>query len=166
MLDATGAALTKEVETAKVDVVKGPITNLAINFKMADFVKQDYVGQLDWNPSWGLADKKCADSSVNMEQVTLKNMAGMAVTMPSLTSDGLKVNGSFGTCFAKDTATLFQQIKPLPWGHYMLGLVGRGPMQVSFCKTFEVFVAPGVSPMTYELVVDPYDPNGDAGVCP
>ena len=40
------------------DVQKGPVTNLYINFQQSDFVKQDYVGQLDWNPSWGMADKQ------------------------------------------------------------------------------------------------------------
>jgi cysteine-rich repeat protein len=165
LLDATGTALTKEVVTATADVVKGPVTNLSINFKQADFVKQDYTGQLDWNPSWGMADKKCADSSVSMEQVTLKNMSGMAVSTPAMTSDGLKVNGPMGPCFAKDATTLFQRIGPLPWGHYMLGLVGKNSA-VAFCKTFELFVAPGVSPETYELIIDPYDPNGDAGACP
>ena len=35
------------------DVQKGPVTNLNINFKQADFVKQDYVGQLDFDAQWG-----------------------------------------------------------------------------------------------------------------
>lgn len=166
LVDATGAALTNEVVTAMTDVKKGPITNLSINFKQADFVKQDYVGQLDWNPSWGMADKKCTDVGLTMEQVTLKNASGAPVTTPTMTSDGLKVNGPFGGCFSKDATTLFQRIGPLPWGHYTLGLVGKAMGSVSFCKSFEVFVAPGPSPMTYELIVDAYDPNGDAGVCP
>lgn len=165
LVDATGAPLTKEITTAMTDVPKGPITNLNINFKMADFVKQDYTGFLDWNPSWGMADKKCADASVSMEQVTLKDSTGAQVNMPKQTLDGLKINGPFGGCFSKDTTTLFQRIGPLPWGHYTLGLAGK-TSAVGFCKTYELFVAPGVSPMTYELVVDAYDPNGDAGVCP
>jgi hypothetical protein len=82
-----------------------------------------------------------------------------------MTSDGLSINGGFGTCFSKDTNTLFQRIGPLPWGHYFLTLVGKTATGVGFCKTFELFVAPGVSPMTYELVVDPFDPSGDGGSC-
>jgi hypothetical protein len=164
LFDTAGAALTKPIATALTDVKKGPVTTLNINFHQDDFLKQDYTGLLDWNPSWGLKDKKCADSAVTSEAVTLADAKGAPVMMPSMTSDGIKINGPAGGCFSKSATTLFQRIGPLPWGKYKLGLVGAGASP--FCKTFDVFVPPGVAPMTYELVVDAYDPGGDGGACP
>ncbi len=176
LLDADMKPITNPVTTAMTDVAKGPVTNLAINFRQSDFTKQDYRGFLDFDPSWGGAGKKCADSGVNLEQVLLKDGKGVAVTMPAKTSDGTPINGGFGQCFSADATTLYQRVGSpegdmspavmLPWGHYTLTLVGKGPMSVQFCKSFELFVPPGVSPMTYELVVDPFDPNSDAGACP
>jgi cysteine-rich repeat protein len=166
LLDTKMNPLTNAVSTAMTEVQKGPISSLNINFHQADFVKQDYIGNLDWNPSWGAAGKKCADAGVNQEQVLLVDKGGAQVKTPSTTSDGIKINSGFGTCFARDATTLFQRIGPLPWGHYTLTLVGKGPMGAMFCKPFPLFVAPGVAPMTYELAVDAFDPSGDAGACP
>jgi cysteine-rich repeat protein len=168
LLDATGAALTKSVMTAMTDVQKGPVTNLAINFKQADFVKQDYMGNLQFNPNWGAMGKSCSDAGVTMESVTLKKMDGTLVTMPTMTSDGLTINGAAGTCFVKDPAKtiLNEHIGPLPWGHYTLGLVGKGTGGMDFCKTFDVFAPPGLAPMTFELVVDPFSASADGGSCP
>jgi hypothetical protein len=176
LLDADMQPLTKPIMTQMTDVMKGPVTNLNINFRQSDFVKQDYTGFLDFNPSWGMMGKKCADAGVAMEQVLLKNANGVAVTMPPKTSDGININGNFGSCFSSDATTLYQRVGSpgsdmtpgvlLRWGHYTLTLVGKGPMQVAFCRSFDIFVPPGVAPMTYELVVDAYDPSSDAGTCP
>ena len=169
LLDSKGVALTNPVTTAMTDVQKGPVTNLAINFKQADFVKQDYQGNLNFDPNWGMMGKACGDAGVTMEAVTLKKMNGMPVTMPNLTSDGLAVNGAAGTCFVKDPAKtiLNQKIGPLPWGHYTLGIVGKMAADVTFCKTFEVFASPGLAPMTFELVIDPFSAGSDGGTsCP
>jgi cysteine-rich repeat protein len=167
LLDANMSPLTNAVTTAMTDVQKGPITNLAINFKQHDFVKQDYTGLLDWNPSWAMAGQSCAAAGVMQEALILKDPQGQPVTMPTMTSDGLKVDGTFGPCFSKDSNTLFERIGPLPWGHYTLTIVGKSMGSVSHCKAFELFLAPGSSTPTYELVVDSADANADGGVaCP
>ena len=71
-------------------------------------------------------------------------------------------------CVAADVQVILNHRldKHLPWGHYTLTLGGKGSMAVSFCKSFDVFVAPGSTSMTYELVVTPWDASADGGVCP
>jgi cysteine-rich repeat protein len=168
LLDASMQPLTNPVTTAMTDVQKGPVTNLNINFLQSDFVKQDYVGQLDFDPSWGMTDKRCNDLTppVTMEAVILKDAKGVAVTAPMATDDGLKLDGSFGSCFT-GSLTAPQRVKPLVWGHYTLTLQGKRMGSVAFCKSFELFVPPGTAPQTYEIVVDPYDPASDGGTtCP
>jgi cysteine-rich repeat protein len=167
LLDANMQPLTNPVTTAMTDVEKGPVTNLNINFMQADFVKQDYVGELDWDASWGMTDKRCADVSpaVTMEAVTLKDVHGAPVTTPSMTNDGLTLDGTFGACVSH-SSTAPQVVKPLTWGHYTLALQGKTSAGVTFCQSFDLFVPPGSAPQTYELVVNPYDPSADAGVCP
>lgn len=166
LLDANMQPLTNPVSTPMTDVQKGPVTNLNINFRQADFVKQDYVGQLDFDAQWGMADKRCNDIGPSiMESVTLKDAKGALVTMPSMTDDGLKLDGMFGACFTA-SATAAQRVKPLPWGHYTLILQAKVTGAVAFCQSFDVFVPPGSTPETYPLVVNAYDPNSDAGTCP
>ena len=166
LLDANMQPLTNPVSTPMTDVQKGPVTNLNINFKQADFVKQDYVGQLDFDAQWGMADKRCNDIGPSiMESVTLKDAKGALVTTPSMTDDGLKLDGMFGACFTA-SATAAQRVKPLPWGHYTLVLQAKVMGAVAFCQSFDVFVPPGSTPETYPLVVNAYDPTGDAGTCP
>jgi cysteine-rich repeat protein len=166
LLDVDMQPLTMPVMTPMTDVQKGPVTNLNINFKQADFVKQDYVGQLDFDAQWGMADKRCNDIGPSiMESVTLKDAKGALVTTPAMTEDGLKLDGSFGACFT-GSSTAPQRVKPLPWGHYTLALQAKVMGMVSFCESFEVFVPPGSAPETYELVVNGFDPSGDAGACP
>jgi hypothetical protein len=165
LLDANMAPLTNPVTTVMTDVQKGPVTTLGVNFKQSDFVKQDYTGNLDFDPNWGAAGKSCTDAGVTKEAVLLADAKGKPVTMPAMTSDGLTIDGTFGGCFTKTTTTLFERIGPVTWGHYTLTLQGKGPMGVMFCKAFQVFVGPGDS-LTYEEVVDAYDPSGDGGACP
>ncbi len=167
LLDANMQPLTNAVSTPMTDVQKGPVTNLNINFKQADFVKQDYVGQLDFDAQWGMADKRCNDfmPAIMGESVTLKDGKGALVTSPSMTEDGLKLDGTFGSCFT-GSSTAPQRVKPLPWGHYTLVLQAKAMGMVAFCQAFEVFVPPGSSPETNELVVNAFDPSGDAGACP
>lgn len=167
LLDAGMSPLTNPVSTAMTDVQKGPVTYLAINFHQADFVKQDYTGQLDWNPSWGTAGQACAAAGVTNEALILKDPQGKPVTMPAMTSDGLKVDGTFGKCFSKDAKTLYERIGPLPWGHYSLTIMGRAMGELTHCKTFALFLAPGIDTPTYELTVDAYDAGVDGGAtCP
>lgn len=165
LLDASMNPLTNPVMTAMADVEKGPVTNLAVNFHMSDFVKQDYTGNLDFDPNWGAAGKRCADAGVTKEAVTIVDSKGAAVTMPAMTSDGLAIDGSFGSCFTASQTTQFERLGPMTWGHYTITIQGKGPMGVQFCKAFPVFVAPNDS-LTNELVVDAYDPSSDAGACP
>ena len=167
LLDADMQPLTNPVATPMTDVQKAAVpTNLNINFKQSDFVKQDYVGQLDFDAQWGMADKRCNDIGPSiMESVTLKDSTGMAVTSPSMTEDGLKLDGTFGACFTA-SATAPQRVKPLPWGHYTLVLQAKVMGMVAFCQSFEVFVPPGTTPETNTLVVNAFDPNSDAGTCP
>jgi cysteine-rich repeat protein len=166
LLDANMQPLTNAVSTAMTDVQKGPLTNLSINFLQKDFVKQDYVGQLDWDAQWGMADKRCNDIGPSiMESVTLEKDKGMVVTTPAATDDGLKLSGMFGACLTA-SSTSPQRVKPLPWGHYTLVLQAKVTGAVAFCQSFQVFVPPGTSPQTYELVVNPFDPNADGGACP
>jgi cysteine-rich repeat protein len=166
LLDANMQPLTNAVTTMMTDVPKGPVTNLNINFMQSDFTKQDYVGQLDIDAQWGAADKRCNDVSVTMESVILKDHAGALVTTPSMTDDGLKLNGTFGACFT-GSSTAPQRVSPLTWGHYTVTLQGKTGAGAVFCQAFEVFVPPGTSPATNELVVNAYDPSADAGtVCP
>lgn len=166
LLDANMQPLTKPTSTMMTDVQKGPVTNLNINFLQKDFVKQDYVGQLDFDPQWGAMDKRCNDiSAMLQESVTLKDSAGALVTTPARTDDNLKLDGTFGNCFT-GSSTAPQRVKPLPWGHYTLILQARVMGTVGFCQSFEVFVPPGTSPMTYELVVNAFDASADGGSCP
>lgn len=166
LLDSNMQPLTNPVSTMMTDVQKGPVTNLNINFLQKDFVKQDYVGQLDVDPQWGAMDKRCNDIGPSiMESFTLTDAKGMPVTTPAATDDGLKLNGMFGACFT-GSSTAPQRVKPLPWGHYTLVLQAKVTGAVAFCQSFQVFVPPGTSPMTYELVVNAFDPSGDAGSCP
>jgi len=165
LLDSDMNPLTNPVVTMMTDVQKGPVTNLAINFKQADFVKQDYTGQLDIDAQWGMSDKRCNDVGVTMESIILKDKSGAPVTTPSMTDDGLKLDGTFGSCFV-GSSTAPQRVKPLTWGHYFVTLQGKTAAQ-QFCQTFEVFVPPGTTPATNELVVNAYDPNADGGTtCP
>lgn len=166
LLDADMQPLTNAVMTAMTDVQKGPVTNLNINFKFTDFVKS-YVGQLDFDPQWGMMDKRCNDVGPSiMESVTLKDSKGALVTTPATTDDGLKLDGMFGACFTA-SSTAPQRVKPLTWGHYTLILQAKVMGMVTFCQSFDVFVPPGTSPQTYTLVVNPYDPNADGGTtCP
>jgi cysteine-rich repeat protein len=166
LLDANGAALTNPVATAMTDVQKGPITNLSINFKQADFVKQDYVGQLDFDAQWGTAEKRCADIPVMTESLILKDHTGALVTSPMMSDEGLKLDGTFGPCFTASSTTP-ERVKPLTWGHYTLTVQGRMGGTVAYCQAFDIFVPPGTAPQTYSLVVNAYDPNADGGVtCP
>src|SRR6185369_14925046 len=103
---------------------------------------------------------------VVMESYTLKDSTGAAVTMPAATDDGLKLDGSFGSCLTA-SSTSPQRVKPLPWGHYTLTLQGKQMGVVAYCQSFDLFVPPGTALQTYELVVNAYDPNADGGVtCP
>ena len=166
LLDASMQPLTNAVMTAMTDVAKGPVTNLNINFKQADFVKQDYTGQLDLDVQWGTADKRCNDASVTMEAITLKDHAGALVTSPSMTQDMLKLDGTFGACFTGSISAP-QRVIPLTWGHYTVTLQGKTAAGPQFCQAFEVFVPPGADPATNSLVVGAYDPNADGGMaCP
>jgi hypothetical protein len=167
LLDANMQPLTNAVATAMTDVQKGPVTNLNINFLQKDFVKQDYVGQLDFDPQWGALNMRCNDLTppVTGESVILKDSKGALVTTPATTDDNLKLDGTFGSCFT-GSSTAPQRVKPLPWGHYTLVLQGKQMGTAAYCQSFEVFVPPGASPMTYELVVNAFDSNGDGGSCP
>jgi hypothetical protein len=165
LLDANMQPLTKAVTTAMTDVQKGPVTNLNINFKFTDFVVS-YMGQLDFDPQWGAMDKRCNDIGPSiMESVTLKDSTGALVTTPSMTDDGLKLSGLFGACFTASSTTP-QRVKPLTWGHYTLILQAKVTGMVAYCQSFDLFVPPGTTPQTYELVVNPFDPNADGGACP
>jgi len=166
LLDSNMQPLTNAVMTAMTDVQKGPVTNLSINFLQKDFVKQDYVGQLDFDPQWGALNMRCNDVGPSiMESVTLTDAKGVVVTSPAATDDGLKLSGMFGACFT-GSSTAPQRVKPLPWGHYTLALQAKVMGAVAYCQSFDVFVPPGTSPMTYELVVNAFDSNGDGGSCP
>jgi cysteine-rich repeat protein len=166
LLDANLQPLTNPVTTVMTDVQKGPVTNLNINFKFTDFVTS-YMGQLDFDPQWGAMDKRCNDvsPSVMQESVILKDSTGAVVTTPAMTDDGLKLNGMFGSCLTA-SSTSPQRVKPLTWGHYTLILQGKAMGMVAYCKSFDLFVPPGNAPQTYELVVNAFDPSGDAGACP
>ncbi len=170
LLDASMQPLTNAVTTAMTDVEKGAPTLMNINFMMKDFVKQDYMGQLDIDAQWGAMGTRCNETTpVTMsESVILKDANHMPVTTPSMTDDGLKLDGTFGACLEAST-TAPQRVTPLQWGHYFVTLQGKASAAaaVSFCQTFEVFVPPGVDPATNELVVGAYDPTADGGAtCP
>ena len=165
LLDANMQPLTNPVMTLMTDVQKGPVTSLGINFRYTDFIVS-YTGQLDFDPQWGAMDKRCNDIGPSiMESVTLKDSKGALVTMPAATDDGLKLDGTFGSCFT-GSSTAPQRVKPLTWGHYTLVLQAKVTGAVAFCQSYDVFVPPGTAPQTYELVVNPYDPSADAGACP
>src|SRR6185437_5519313 len=99
------------------------------------------------------------------ESFTLKDAKGNLVTAPAMTDDGLKLDGTFGSCFT-GSSTAPQRVKPLTWGHYTLILQAKTMGAVAYCQSFDVFVPPGTAPQTYELVVNPFDPMSDAGACP
>ena len=92
---------------------------------------------------------------------------GVAVTSPATTDDGLKLDGTFGACFTTSSTTLFAAGRAADVGALHADAAGQGVGGVAFCKAFDLFVPPGTAPQTYEIVVDPYAANGDAGSsCP
>jgi hypothetical protein len=166
LLDASGQPITNPVETAMKDVQAAATpVNLTINFHQSDFIKQDYTGALDFNPKWAKADSSCdkANPPVTLEGVTLKTPMGQLVA--GMTTQGHKLDGTFGSCFSETTTEMFERIPDLPWGHYNLTLTGKvSGGGLGYCRRFDVFVGPGVANTTYQLVVDPA--NADAGACP
>jgi len=166
LLDANMMPLSNAVSSPMTDVMNGPVTSLTVNFHQADFVKQDYVGELDWDPQWGKLNNRCGDAGVTMEAVILKDANGALVTSPAATDDGLALNGTFGPCYSASAAKP-QRIAPLPWGHYTLSLEGETSAGLAFCEAFQLFVAPGSDSAINEILVDTFDPTNDAGVtCP
>jgi hypothetical protein len=83
-----------------------------------------------------------------------------------MTSAGHRLDGTLSDCFSESVMTPFESVPALTWGHYNLTLTGKlSGGALAYCKTFDVFVGPGVANPTYELIVDPA--NNDAGVaCP
>jgi hypothetical protein len=168
LLDASGNPLTRPVQSTMAEVLSGPMVTLSVNFHQSDFIKQDYVGVLDFAPSWEKDSQYCAGAGppVTFETVTLKTPAGAPVT--GMTSQGHKLDGTPGSCFTPSTTTpsdAYERVANLTWGHYDLTITGKVTGgAIGYCKKFDVFVGPGVSNGTYALVVDPA--NSDAGACP
>jgi cysteine-rich repeat protein len=162
LLDAAGNPITNPVKSTMVEVMAPRMVTLTINFHMADFVKQDYVGTLFFNPKWEKPTQSCAAVTppVTLEGITLKTHDGEPVN--GMTSEGHRLDGTPGSCFSESASTTFESVPSLPWGHYNLTLTGRiGGGSIGYCKTFDVFVGPGVANTTYTLVADPM--NADAG---
>jgi hypothetical protein len=166
LLDASDTPLTKPVQTMMAEVVPDRMVTLSVNFRYSDFIKQDYVGVLDFKPSWGQTDAGCsgADPMVLQESVTLRTPADAPVA--GMTTGGHKLDGTYGGCFTMDAMSHdYERVASLPWGHYNLTLSGKAAGgALAYCKKFDVFVGPGISNATYPLVVD--DANTDAGACP
>jgi cysteine-rich repeat protein len=165
LLDKMGNPLTMAVKTATMNAqVGGQMALLYYNFKQSDFLRQDYTGALKFDPNGGAANATCATASVNMEGVTLTTPAGAPVA--GMTDDGLKLDGTYGTCFVKSGSMPSQQVTgTLPWGHYNLTLTGKAAAgALAFCKKFDVFVGAGTATNVYELMVDAA--NADLGPCP
>ena len=168
LLDASGNALTKSVMTPMVNAqLGGTVATLDYNFKQSDFTKQDYTGTLYFMPNWGMTGGTCAQASLTQEALVLTTPAGQPVT--GMTSDGLTLDGTFGTCFVPGATESSEKLAmQLPWGHYDLAIEGRMTSAgvAQFCTKFDVFVGPGATNSAYQLVVLP--PNADlgAGACP
>jgi cysteine-rich repeat protein len=162
LLDAAGAPLTKPVVSTQMEVMAPQMVTLTVNFHQMDFVKQDYTGTLDFTPKWASMGQSCAQASpsVMQEGVMLKTPAGAMVM--GMTTTGHKLDGTPGACFTGDTMTGYERVTALPWGHYDLTLLGKiSGGATGYCKTFDVFVGPGVDNPKYTLVADPA--NADAG---
>jgi cysteine-rich repeat protein len=172
LFDAAGNALTNPVKTMMQSVDVPNMIFLSVDFHMADFLKQDYMGTLYIDPNWGQSGTGCNDASpaVQMESVTLLKMNGAPVA--GMTLDGKAstplhaLDGTPGACFSRSSDDLFEKVPNLPWGHYQLTIVGKvAGGTIGYCfKTDDIFVGPGADAPTYEILVPAA--GSDAGACP
>jgi cysteine-rich repeat protein len=168
MLDASDTPITMPVKSMMIDVQVRPTeTSVTINFKPGDFIK-NYIGRYDFNTNWGATNKGCNDVTPQVvTQALWMARPGMTTPIAGMTVSGLKLDGTQGPCFVKGGGASYQSIDNLDWGHYDLVVTGRSPGSPgdAWCKKFDIFVGPGTSNPTFELVVDPASTDGGVA-CP
>jgi cysteine-rich repeat protein len=172
LLDSNMTALTNPVTSTSGMVASPGSLNLKVNFKQSDFKKQDYKGPLYVSPNWGATNVSCTDAMpvVSQESIRVTDpsgafVAGMTVVgNPPMNEHNL--DGTYGPCFYKNGLNLFEKVDNLTWGHYKVTIEGKDASgTVAYCTTApDLFVGPGVSNPTYEVVVTAA--NADAGACP
>ena len=97
---------------------------------------------------------------------------GQIKPLAGMTKGGTKLDGTPGKCATPDSITKAgEKIENLPWGRYRIAVYSQAK---AFCSSTRVFVNPGKTGMTWDLVAPLYGggpPDGgvpDGGVmsCP
>jgi hypothetical protein len=167
MIDANGAAVSKPVKSAAVDVQLGDTKTIDIVFQTSDYLRTDYVGNLDFLAAWGTAGTACANASpAVLQQSLFLTRPGETTPVAMMTKDGMKLDGTAAACFNKSGSAQYQEVMSLPWGYYDLTITGKDATMMKYCKKFPVFVGIGVATPTYDLVVDPVSMDDGGVACP
>jgi hypothetical protein len=170
LVRADGSAVTRAVSGDMVAAIAGPVTQLPVDFEMADFL-QSYTGSLELRLSWGADGNSCSQATppVVMEALRLSRM-GMAVTgKHAIASDGTVGNaldGTPGTCYVPTTTRFTEEAKDLDWGPYQLTIEGfaAGTATAAYCATQAIFIGPGTNNQIWTLTVPSVAQGGpDAG---
>ena len=163
LLRDDGTAVTSAVSTPRQEVQPGQAVAFNIYYQPADFLQQSWSGSLDFKVSWGQRGQYCdkATPPVTQESILLYR-DGQAKPVMGMTKGGTKLDGTPGKCAQPDPITgSGERIENLPWGRYRL--VVFSPNR-AYCGATPVFVAPGKTPMTWDLLVPLATPLPDGGV--
>jgi cysteine-rich repeat protein len=172
LLDSNMMPLTNAVTSTSGMVASPGSLNLKVNFKQSDFLKQDYKGPLYVSPNWGALNTSCTDANPQVSQESIRVIdpsgafvAGMTV-VGSAAMNEHNLDGTYGACFYQMGLNLFEKVDNLTWGHYQVVIEGKDASgTVAYCaKAPDLFVGPGVSNPTYQVVVTAAD--ADLGACP
>jgi hypothetical protein len=108
-------------------------------------------------------------STESIEVFDSKNVQIMGMTLvgnPGTNEHNL--DGTYGACFDKSmmSLNLFEKVNSLTWGHYSVIIRGKdsGGVEAYCTKAPDLFVGPGITNPTYEVIVTAA--NADAGACP
>jgi cysteine-rich repeat protein len=151
LFDDAGNAITGAVTSQEGDAEPGTMAQLAVDFGMSDFVKQDYTGALYFRPSWGMDGVTCAQATpvVTGERLKLV-MDGQTQPVPGMTRGGNPLNGGAGTCYMDTIGDTREEVDSLAWGKYTLSI---SSLDGYYTGVFPVFVGPGNLGPTFDLTV-------------
>jgi hypothetical protein len=163
LLGSGNVPLTNPLTSAAVTAATDTTAEIALNFAMKDFVKQDYTGVLFFNPSWGEDNTTCtmANPAVTGYGVMLRDPSGKVVT--GVSTGNRTFDGTMGPCFVPSSNGTAEASPSMPWGHYTISFTGYAGQSPSFCGSFDVFNGPSKANSTYALTVPGV--GDDAGAC-
>lgn len=158
------SALTSSVSYPAQQVSAGQEVPFPIHFQPEDFLKQDYVGDLDFRVAWGQERTYCAKATppVTSESILLFR-EGQPKPVAGMTKGGTRLDGTPGPCMTPDAITARgEKIENLPWGRYRIVVYSQNN---AYCGSTAVFVHPGKLGATWDLLVPSYTapPDGGAG---